>query len=124
MKLEIRHRRLYAFYKSKVLNSMMLVIIIGLLLAYCYRTSILPVICASLALSLFVGYSLWFWIKKPKQIVINDWLSDMTGYYILYFLIIIALKSDNQWWYIFPTACAVVMLFISLLRNRDEIFSI
>ena len=124
MKYEIRHRLLYAFYKSKVLNSMMIAVIVGLLLACYYPSSLLPIICSSLALAMFIGYSLWLWIKKPKRIVINDWLSEMSGYFTLYFLIVVALRSDNQWWYIFPAACSVVVLFIALVRNRDEIFGI
>lgn len=124
MKREIRHRRLQAFFKSKVLNSLMIVVIVSLLLMAYTGSMLLPAVCGTLALLFFIGYSLWLWIKKPKSIIINRWLSDMSGLFTLYFLIISAMKAPNQWWYITPVVLAVVLLFISLLKNHDEKFDI
>ncbi len=124
MKQDIRHRRLHAFFQSKVLNSLMLVIIVCFLLMASTGSILLPVICESLALLLFIGYSLWLWIKKPKRITINNRLSDINGMYTLYFLIIIAMKVDNQWWYFVPIALSVILFFLILIGNQDKEFEI
>lgn len=125
MKHEIRHRRLYAFFYSKVLNALMIVIIIGLLFTDYNDTFIIPVICSTMALLLFLGYALWLWIKKPQKVVINQWLSNISGWFILYFLCVIAIKNPNQWWYIIPGAGAVVLLFLSIIKpDTDETFII
>lgn len=120
----IRHRRLYAFYNSKVLNAMMITTIVSLMTGNCTGSLLLPVVCASLALAFFLGYSLWLWIKKPQRIVINTWLSGLDSLYVFYFLIVSAMKAPGPWWYIAPAACAVATLFISLVRNHDEEFEI
>lgn len=124
MKQEIRHRRLYAFYNSKVLNSLLLMEIVCLLLLAYGESMLLPVICGSIAMLFFVGYSLWMWIKKPGSIVVNDRLSDVTGVYVLLYIIIGALYPVNQWVLIIPVALSVVVFAIGLLDNRDKVFEI
>lgn len=124
MKTEIRHRRLYAFYNSKVLNALVITIIVCLLLMAYMRTTLLPAVCSGVALLYFIVYSLWFWIKKPKSIVINTWLSSISGWFVLYFLIIAPMKAANPWWYITPIVCAITALFISLLTRHDQSFII
>ena len=120
----IRHRRLYAFYRSNVLNSLMVVIGVSIMLMQCTNYAIVTGLCAALSMLFLIGYSLWIWIAKPKSIVINRWLSDTTTYFVLYFLIITAMKSANQWWYITPVILAVILLFVALIRPKDEIFTI
>lgn len=124
MEHDIQHRRLHAFYRSKVLNALMIVVIVSLLLMAYTKSMLLPVICGTLALLFFIGYSLWLWIKKPKSIIINNWLSNLNGAFTLYYLIIISINAPNQWWYITPIAFSVVLLFISLINNQDEKFDI
>lgn len=124
MQQDIIHHRLHAFFRSKVLNALMIVIIVSLLLMAYTKSMLLPVICGSLALLFFIGYSLWLWIKKPKSIIINNWLSDLNGSFTIYFLIINAMDAPNQWWYITPIVFSVVLLFISLVNNQDEKFDI
>ncbi|WP_289742172.1 hypothetical protein [uncultured Duncaniella sp.] len=68
---EIRHRRLYAFYESKVLNALMITVVTSLLLAAYTQSMLMPIICGAIALTCFIGYSIWLWVKKPQKIVIN-----------------------------------------------------
>lgn len=124
MKQNIRHRRLHAFYTSKVLNALMIVVIVNLWLMAYMKSMLLPVVCGSLALLFFIGYSLWLWIKKPKSIIINNWLSSLNGFYVLYYLIIAPMKAPNQWWYITPIVFSVVILFLALINKQDEKFDI
>ncbi|MDE6454158.1 MAG: hypothetical protein K2L27_08145 [Muribaculaceae bacterium] len=124
MKIEIRHRRLYAFFRSKVLNALMIVVILSLLLMAYTQQILLPAICGATAFAFFAGYSFWFWIKKPERIIINHRLSDINGLFTLYFLIVSATPAPSQWWYIAPAAFAVVILFILLAKSYDEAFAI
>ncbi len=125
MNQEIKHRRLYAFYNSKVLQALMIVIIVGITMIGYYNDLLLPVICSGTAFLLFIGYSSWLWIKKPKQIVIHTWLSNISGLFCLYFLIVATMKNPNQWWYIFPIVCAIVILFIAMIYTKyDKTFTI
>lgn len=88
------------------------------------KSMLLPVICGSLAMTFFIGYSLWLWIKKPKRITINNRLSNIDGWLTLYYLIVVSFGATNQWWYITPIALTVVLLFITLVSNQDEEFDI
>lgn len=120
----IRHRRLYAFYHSKVLNALVTVIIVSLLQIGYMRPMLVPEICAAVSTALFLGYALWLWIKKPRQVVINKWLSDLNGWLTLYFLIVSARRANAVWWYVFPAVGAIFMLFIAMVRPHDEVFDI
>ena len=124
MSQNIKHRRLFAFFKSKVLNALMIVVFINLLLIGCVQSMLIPVICASLAMLFFTGYTLWLWIKKPQRVIINNWLSNLSSGLTLYYLIIIALEAPNQWWFITPAVFASVVLLISLFGWQDEKFDI
>ena len=124
MAQQIRHRRLEAFYKSKVLNSLTIVIFTSLFLMAYTRSLLLPAVCASTAFSLFIGYSLWLWIKKPDKIVINKWLSNISGWLTLYFLITINISDAAPAWYILPIVAAIITMFIALTNNYDEVFDI
>ena len=124
MKPAVRHRRLQAFYQSKVLNALMIVIMVSLLQGGYMESLIIPVSCASTAFILFAGYATWLWIKKPRRIVINKWLSGINGKLSLYFLIVAAIDNGAVWWYIFPLIAAILTLFISMVRPRDEVFEI
>lgn len=121
---EMRHRRLYAFYNSRVLNGLMIVVVDALLLMACYKTMLLPVVCSSVALLLFIGYALWLWVAKPRQIIINSRLSDVSGYLLLYFLIMSAVRPESEWWYIVPLVGSIVAMFVTLTRSDDEAFEI
>lgn len=123
MEYQIRHRRLYAFYRSKVLNSLEIVIIVGLFMMAYYNDMLLPLACSALAFLFFIGYTLWFWIKKPKTITINGWLSNSTTPFALYFLIVCAIKHPADWWYALPVIGAVAVMFGALIKG-DEKFDI
>lgn len=121
MEYAVRHPRLDAFYESKVLSALMMVIIASLcLIGYNEDAWLLPVITASLAAVLFVGYTLWFWIKKPASIVVNSRLSDLTFVFMLYCGIIVAVGVTNPWWFIAPVILEVLVFFIMLVDNSDK----
>lgn len=124
MKPQIRHRRLYAFYNSKVLNSLMIVIVLCLFLMLYMHDMLLPVLCGSIALACFIGYSLWLWIGKPASVVINTWLSQIDGLLTLYFLVVCTMRDAGRWWSIVPVALTVVLFFVSLIQDKDEEFHI
>lgn len=121
MRQEIRHPRLIAFYESKILNSMMLVVLASLFIMGWSDSILLPGILIGTALLFFTGYTLWFWIKKPKRIIVNTNISNIAGFFTLYFLIIVAIKAENEWWYIFPLFAMVCALFAALITAKDRV---
>lgn len=126
MKQEIRHRRLHAFFESKVLSSLTIVLSVSLTMIGYMKSLELPVVCASVAFALFVSYSLWFWIKKPQQIVINNMLSNVSGFFTLYFIAIalFPIESVNPWWYCMPAIAAIILMFVSVIKPSDKVFEI
>lgn len=124
MKKQIRHRRLHAFYTSKVLNALMLIAINGFFLMGYSGMMLLPLLCSAVAFALFTGYSCWLWFCKPNQIIVNTRLSEISSLYTLYFLIITASGLSDEWWYIIPIIGSIIVLFITLVKQNDEIFSI
>ncbi len=102
----------------------MLIIVVSLLLMVYTNSMLMPIICSTLALIFSIGYSLWLWIKRPKSIIINDWLSNLSSVFTLYFMLVAAIDARNQWWFITPMALLVVFLFIILINNRDQKFDI
>lgn len=124
MKTKIRHPRLYAFYESKVLNSLLILIIVSLYLPRFTTSILMPAVCGITALVFFLSYATWFWIKKPVKVTINPWLSDFNGYFIAYYLIVTALDSTSILWYLFPIVICIPMIFANLINSSDSIFEI
>ncbi|MDE6286551.1 MAG: hypothetical protein K2L99_06120 [Muribaculaceae bacterium] len=124
MEQQIRHRRLYAFYRSKALNALMLCIYLSLILTMSMKPVIFPQLCAAISGALFVGYALWIWIARPRRIVINDWLSNVSGLYFIYFLAVPWMKNPNPWCYMTPALLAIPLLFIFSLNLGDENFEV
>lgn len=115
---------MHAFYQSKVLNALMIVEVVSLLMIGYMGSITMPAVCASITFALFLGYSLWLWIKKPRRIVINDMLSTASGFFTFYFIVVGLISPSNPWWFGFPVLCAIVVMFISMLKPSDEVFEI
>lgn len=126
MEYPIRHRRLYAFYQSKVLNMLMLILIAGLLLSFAVTPNVIPIICSSISFLCFFGYSLWLWIKRPTSVIINPLLSNISSCFTLYFLIIHLFKSVPALCYTLPAilSFAFLLFFLTPLNKSDKLFAI
>ncbi|MDE5807805.1 MAG: hypothetical protein K2H76_06775 [Muribaculaceae bacterium] len=118
--IKIRHRRLYAFFNSKVINSLMILMELCILIMPLCRDIVFPVVCGGLCLLAILGYSLWLWIIKPLRVIISPWLSDLSGTYTVYFLIVVAIKDAGIWWYLFAGVNAILIFLISLINPREE----
>lgn len=81
---------------------------------------LLSLIPAGTTLLFFVGYSLWFWIAKPKKIVVNNWLDTSNTICSIYLLAIIALHAQSEWWYIGGLIAMISILFIALITDKDQ----
>lgn len=128
MQQEIRHRRLYAFFNSKVLNVLVIIGFVTLMQAMYMQSLLLPTVCSAVAFSLFIGYAIWLWVKRPKQIVINKMISNGSVWFTLYFvlmpLILRGNSSYNVLWCALPVVAAIILFFISMISQKDEIFDI
>ena len=124
MELEVRHKRLYAFYNSLVLNVLMCIEVILLCVMGYSRMMVLPGVLAGILLLVMLGYSAWVWIKKPREIVIDKWLADVSAYSTILFLIVLAIDPDDRWWYLVPAASTFIILITALIKKRSQKFSI
>lgn len=122
--LEIRHRRLYAFSNSKIINSLMLLLELWILIMPLFKDIVFPVVCGGLCLLVILGYSLRLWIMKPPRVIINPWLSDLRGTYTVYFLIVIAIKDASIWWYLLAGVGVIFIFVVSLIHPQDKEFEI
>ena len=124
MKQEIRHRRLYAFYNSRILNLLMIVVAVALVAAVYVSSLLVPVVTASVAMAVFIGYSAWLWLSKPKQVIISPRLSAVSGCLLFYYLVISAVRPQSVWWYLAPIACVAIVLLLSIVRPDEKVFVI
>ena len=121
---KIENRRLYAFLRSQTLTILMLMAFSCLFLMPYLNELISPGIIGGVIFSMAIGYSIWFWIKKPKEIVINNWLSNISSMFILYWFIVNAMDNPNKIWYIFPLFCCIASIGIVLVKQRGFEFKI
>ncbi len=124
MKTEIRHRRLYAFFHSKVLNTLTIFLSVMITLLKSVGMSIPVLSSIGIAFLLMIGYSCWLWFWKPITVTINEWLSNMSSYFAIFMLAAVAVKSDNFMWSTFPMVAGVITMFIAAVKNSDEQFEI
>lgn len=118
----IKQKRLYAFFNSKVINSMMLIMEFFILLIPCFNDVMVPIICGAASLLLIIGYTVWLFVKKPAKITVNKWLSEISSLYTIYFLIVIAMDKFSIWWDIFAVLIFISIFFISLIKPKDRVF--
>ncbi len=122
MGYEIRHKRLYAFYNSRVLNVLMGIEVMMLCLMGYSGYMVVPGIVAGIILLGMIVYSAWLWIKKPAQIVIDKRLSDLSMYTTLFFIIVLVADPANRLWYLAPAACTLVILLLSFIKNDSATY--
>ena len=121
---KIENRRLYAFLRSQTLTILMLLAFSCLFLMPYLNDLIIPGIIGGVIFSMAIGYSLWFWIKKPKEIVINNWLSNISSVFLFYWFIVNAMDNPNKILYIIPIICMVALFVIVFLKQRGSEFKI
>lgn len=121
--LGARHPRLAMFYKSSVMNMLMVWMCAFLLtvdwepVRDMYPYSLIP---CGLLFAIALCYTLWFWIRKPASIPVCGWLSDVSAAYALYFLIVCGIKSDRFWWNMFALVAAIAVFVIYLVKGNDK----
>ena len=123
-KEKIENRRLYAFLRSQTLTILMLLAFSCLFLMPYLNDLIIPSIIGGVIFSMAIGYSIWFWIKKPKEIVINNWLSNISSVFLFYWFIVNAMDNPNKILYIIPIICMVPLFGIVLVKQRGFEFKI
>ena len=121
---KIENRRLYAFLRSQTLTILMLMAFSCIFLIQYLNDLIIPSIIGGVIFSMAIGYSIWFWIKKPKEIVINNWLSNISSVFFFYWFIVNALDNPNKILYIIPIICLVPLFVIVLVKQRGFEFKI
>ena len=121
---KIENRRLYAFLRSQTLTILMDMAFSCLFLMPYLNDLIIPAIIGGVIFSVAIGYSIWFWIKKPKEIVINNWLSNISSVFLFYWFIVNAMDNPNKILYIIPIICLVPLFVMVLVKQRGFEFKI
>ena len=121
---KIENRRLYAFLRSQTLTILMDMEFSCLFMMQYMNDLILPGIIGGIIFCMAIGYSLWFWIKKPKEITINNWLSNISSVFLFYWFIVNAMDNPNKILYIIPLICMVALFVIVLVKQRGFGFKI
>ena len=121
---KIENRRLYAFLRSQTLTILMDMAFSCLFLMPYLNDLIIPAIIGGVVFSVAIGYSIWFWIKKPKEIIINNWLSNISSVFLFYWFIVNAMDNPNKILYIIPIICMVALFVIVLVKQRGIEFKI
>lgn len=120
----IRHRRLYAFYESQTLNTLLILTFLLLIITDATQANIVPLIGAASTLFLGIGYSLWFWIKKPATERINPFLSNASSIITLVSLLIITLQPASIIPFVLLVVAAIIIGFITLIRKDATTFTV
>ena len=120
----IGNRRLYAFLRSQTLTILMLLESVCLFLMPYLNDLVIPGIIGGVIFCVIIGYSFWFWIKKPKGIVINNWLANISSVVFFYWFIINAMNNPNQWWFLFPILCIIAVLIMVMVKQKGFEFKI
>ena len=123
-KTKIENRRLYAFLRSQTLTILMDMAFSCLFLMPYLNDLIIPGITGGVIFSVAIGYSIWFWLKKPKEIIINNWLSNISSVFLFYWFIVNAMDNPNKILYIIPIICLVPLFVIVLVKQRGFEFKI
>ena len=121
---KIENRRLYAFLRSQTLTILMDMAFSCLFLMPYLNDLFIPGIIGGVIFSVAIGYSIWFWIKKPKEIIINNWLSNISSVFLFYWFIVNAMDNPNKILYIIPIICMVALFVIVLVKQRGFEFKI
>ena len=123
-KEKIENRRVYAFLRSQTLTILMLLAFSCIFLMPYLNDLIIPGIIGGVIFSVAIGYSIWFWIKKPKEIIINNWLSNISSVFLFYWFIVNVMDNPNKILYIIPIICMVALFVIVLVKQRGFEFKI
>ena len=122
MKEKIRHPRLNMFFKSSVMNLLLIwicVMVIGL------RTksgsSIWALAICSVMAILIVGYTVWFWIGKPRKVSVCPWLSDVSAIFTFYMIITNAITIYPHIWHLLALIGASTMSIIYLVKRKTRL---
>ena len=115
--MKIRHPRLQMYNDSVAMNFASIGVALSVMFMNYSSFNIMACISGALFFAFMVGFTLWYWIGAKKEVLTSEWLSDVSGPYILYFLITMALKSPSEWWLIFALVVAICTLMVYLMRR-------
>lgn len=139
MKKNLMHPRLQAFFDSTLINGLMQGLLFTVVMLYANpimngtpsfddRISYSDIFWGAVSLALLlvaVGYSVWYWWRKPKEISVSPLLSTLTGIGSLYFLIFIAFSNRIStpaaaFWWSLPAMLLCAASFIAVVLSKPE----
>lgn len=118
MKQTARHPRLQMYYDSAAMNIASIGSGLSLVLVCHFGFTILSTMALGIFLVFMAGYSLWYWIGKPKNVPTSKFLSEISIFYVLYALIMIARYPVAIGWVAFAVVAAIATLLIYAVKLK------
>lgn len=118
MNYTVHHPRLQMYYDSAAMNIASLGAALSLVILSHYGFTILPVVALCIFFAFMVGYSIWFWVSKPKNVPTSNFLSNVSLYYILYALILGTLYPVSVGWCVLGLVAAIAILLIYIVKVK------
>ena len=118
MNYTVHHPRLQMYYDSAAMNIASLGAALSLVILSHYCFTILPVVALCIFFCFYGGYSIWFWIRKPKSVSTSKFLSNVSLYYMLYALILVTLYPVSVGWCVLGLVAAIAILLIYIVKVK------
>lgn len=117
MKPKVRHQRLQMFYESVAMNFASIGAVASLLVMDYSNFNLTACVCGALFLGIMAGYTIWYWTGSRKSVEVCPWLSDVSPFFVIYFMAVAAMRAPSEWWTVFGVSAAVLTLMIYLLNR-------
>ncbi len=116
----VRHPRLAMFRDSLFMNVVSLLGGASLLALNYSDFNMVAAICIAVILVTAICYTLWFWVKKPDNVPVSQWLSSFNRVYVVYFLVVVSGRLESLWWTGFGIVAAMLALLVLAFRGQDS----
>ncbi len=116
----VRHPRLAMFRDSLFMNVVSLLGGASLLVLNYSDFNMVAAICIAVILVTAICYTLWFWVKKPDNVPVSQWLSSFNRVYVVYFLVVVSGRLESLWWTEFGIVAAMLALLVLAFRGQDS----
>lgn len=105
------------FYESVAMNFASIGAVASLLVMDYSNFNLTACVCGALFLGIMAGYTIWYWTGSRKSVEVCPWLSDVSPFFVIYFMAVAALRAPSEWWTVFGVSAAVLTLMIYLLNR-------
>lgn len=114
-----RHPRLDSYFKSAAMNTATIGTALCLVIIQQVGFNAMTSAAIVVLLGFMVGYTLWFWLGKAKRVGQSPFLSEISIFFTLYCLVVLAVNPESDLWAAFDVAATIVAVLIGQVRDRQ-----